>query len=206
MIRQANQSDAKTLASLVFTSAPVAIAAIFEINQDLSALNFLQNCLSYADGQYGYLNHWVAEVDNQVVGCFSPWHCDLADSFHQATLTKLTEFYGISHTISVLQASQALQDCIPKLKDYEWCIGHFAVLPQYRNLGVATALIEFARKQGLSFGKSTLCLDVESTNLQAVDFYLSKGFVQTSQSEISPKMLALGIERHLHLSQSTTRS
>lgn len=201
-IRQANQGDANSLAALIFSSSPVALAATFNINQELSAINFLKTCLPFAEGQYGYRNHWVAEVDNQVVGCFSAWHSDLDDSFHQATLVKLTEFYGIAHTLSVVQASQVLLDCIPKIKHYEWCIGHLAVEPKYRRLGVATALLDFARKQALSFGKSTLSLDVESTNNQAVAFYLSKGFEQASQSEMSPKMLALGIGRHLHLIQS----
>ena len=202
-IRQANQGDVKTLGALIFSSAPVAITAIFDINDELSAANFLQACLLSADGQYGYNNHWVAEIDNLVVGCFSPWHSDLPDSFHQATLVKLTQFYGIAHTFSVLQASQALQDCIPKPKGHEWCIGHFAVLSEYQRQGVATALIRFAHKQALSFGKSNLSLDVESTNSQAVEFYLRQGFVQNSKSEISPRMLALGIERHLHLSRPT---
>jgi ribosomal protein S18 acetylase RimI-like enzyme len=200
-IRQANQGDAKTLGALIFSSAPVAIAAIFEINDELSATNFLQCCLLSADGQYGYNNHWVAEIDNLVVGCFSPWHCDLPDSFHQATLTKLTQFYGMAHTLSVLQASQTLQDCIPKPKDHEWCIGHFAVLSENQRQGVATALLKFANKQALSFGKSNLSLDVESTNSQATEFYLRQGFVQKSKSNISPRMLALGVGRHLHLSR-----
>ena len=202
-IRQANQGDAKTLGALIFSSAPVAIAAIFDISDKLSAVNFLQTSLSCAAGQYGYDNHWVAEVDNLVVGCLSSWHSDLPDTFHQATLTKLTEFYGIAHAFSVVQASQALQDCIPKPKEHEWCIGHFAVLAQYQRQGVATALLKFAQKQALDSGKFFLSLDVESSNSAAIDFYLGQGFVQKYKSKISPRMQALGIGMHLHLSKYT---
>jgi ribosomal protein S18 acetylase RimI-like enzyme len=202
-IRQAKQGDAKTLGPLIFSSAPIAIAATFDIDDKLSALNFLQISLSCAAGQYGYDNHWVAEIDNIVVGCLSVWHSDLPDTFHQATLKKLTEFYGIANVLSVVQASQALQDCIPKPKKHEWCIGHFAVLAQYQRQGVATALVNFAHEQALNSGKSALCLDVESNNSQAIDFYIGQGFVQKHQSKISSRMQALGIGRHLHLSKTT---
>jgi ribosomal protein S18 acetylase RimI-like enzyme len=200
-IRQANQGDATTLGELIFSSAPVALAATFEINDELSALNFLQTSLSSADGQYGYDNHWVAEIDSLTVGSLCAWHSDLPDSFHQATLGNLVSFYG-TDGISVLKKSLALQDCIPKLQKHEWCIGHFAVLTQYRRQGVATALLKFAHKQALAFGKSSLCLDVESTNSQAIDFYLEQGFVQQSTSELSQRMQALGICRHFHLSKT----
>ena len=100
-----------------------------------------------------------------------------------------------------MQASQALQDCIPKLKNHELCIGHFAVLVKYQGQGVATNLLKFAQQIALVCGKSALCLDVESTNTQAIDFYLRRGFIQKNESGVSPNMLALGIGSHLHLSK-----
>ena len=200
-IRQASREDADTVAELIFASAPLALAATFDINDELSALNFLKFSLSAANGQYGYANHWVAYIDNQVVGCLSLWHSDFADSFHKATLVNLAGFYGIAHAFSVVQASQALYDCIPKPKPHELCIGHFAVLTEYQRQGVATALLKFSVKHALVFGKSTLCLDVENTHSQAIDFYLAQGFAQESKSVVSPRMQALGIGSHLHLSK-----
>jgi len=202
-IRQANQSDAKVLGQLVFSSGPAALAATFDINDKFSAIKFLQYSLSTADGQYGYANHWVAEIDNQVVACLSAWHSDLAESFHQATLSQLTNFYGIAHALSIVQASLALQDCIPKPKKHEFCIGHFSVLEKYQKQGVASDLLRFAQKLAIASGKSALCLDVESTNSQAIDFYLNRGFIQESESDISQRMQALGIGSHLHLSKES---
>jgi ribosomal protein S18 acetylase RimI-like enzyme len=200
-IRQAAQDDAKTLASLIFSSAPTTLIATFEINSTLSVLNFLQSNLSTEHGQYGYANHWVAEIDNQIVGCVSAWHTGLLDSFHQATLSKLTGFYGITHTLSVVHASLALTDCIPKPKKHEWCIGHFAVNSQYQRKGIGSALLGFMQEQALDFKKSELCLDVESSNIQALNFYLGQGFVKNSESIVSPRMQTLGIGTHLHLSK-----
>lgn len=200
-LRHANQGDASTLAQLVFSSAPVPLAATFDINHELSALNFLDSNLLSADGQYGYGNHWVAEIDNHVVGCLSAWHSDLPDSFHQATLTNLAVFYGVTHALSVVQASQVLQDCIPKPKKNEWCFGHFAVLEQYQKQGVGSALLKLMHKQALTYGKLALSLDVDACNTQATNFYLRRGFVQKSESGVSPRMHALGIGSHLHLSK-----
>ncbi|MFT6988876.1 MAG: ribosomal protein S18 acetylase RimI-like enzyme [Paraglaciecola sp.] len=200
--RQAEKADAHTLAELIFCSAPVALAATFDINDELSAINFLRSSLLTPDGQYGYANHWVTEIDNQVVASLCPWHSDLTDLFHQATLTQLTGFYGIAHAISVVQASQALQDCIPKPEKHEWCIGHFAVLAEYQNQGIGSALLRLMHKQAITSGKLALSLDVDAGNTQAIDFYLRQGFVKKKESGVSQRMYALGIGSHLHLSKA----
>jgi GNAT superfamily N-acetyltransferase len=200
-IRQAKKIDAYALGQLVLSSAPVPLAAIFDINDELSVLNFLQSSFLFSDGQYGYANHWVAEIDNQVVGCSCPWHSDLPAGFHQATLTTLIDFYGTDHTLAVVQASQALQDCIPKPKKYEWCIGHFAVLEQYQKQGVGSALLESMRQQASASRKLALSLDVDCQNIQASDFYRRQGFVEINKSDVSPRMQRLGIGSHFHLSK-----
>jgi N-acetylglutamate synthase-like GNAT family acetyltransferase len=201
-IRQAHQSDAYTLAQLVFSSAPDTLSATFDINVEFSAINFLRSSFLIPDGQYGYANHWVAEVDNQVVGCLCPWHSDLLSSFHQATLTQLADFYGIAYAISVVQASQVLQDCIPRPEKHEWCIGHFAVLAQYQKQGVGTALLKLMQQQALTSSKLVLSLDVDCDNDHALNFYLGQGFVAINKSEVSPRMQALGIGSHLHMNRT----
>lgn len=200
-IRQANKTDAEALARLVLSAAPVALSAIFDINSELTALNFLHSSLLIPDGQYGYENHWVAEIDNQVVGCLSAWHSDLPNSFHQATFSNLVYFYGVTHSMYVVQASQSLQDCIPKPKEHEWCFGHFAVLAQHQKQGIGSALLTLVHKQALTSGKSALSLDVEAANKQVTNFYQRQGFVVMSGSSVSPRMQALGIGQHLHLSK-----
>lgn len=201
-IRQAKQSDSNGLASLIFSSAPTILSAVFDVDDEYSAMNFLQTGLLSAEGQYGYANHWVCEINNQIVGCLSAWHSDLPDSFHQATLSCLATFYGMSHALPVVQASQALQDCIPKPTRHEWCIGHFAVLPEYQKQGVGSALLKLMHEQALSSGKLALSLDVDSANTQAIDFYLKQGFVQQNKSAVSPRMESLGVGSHLHLSKT----
>lgn len=198
-IRLATQADAQILAKLIFASAPELLAITLDVDTKFSATNFLRNNLQTADGQYGYANHWVAEINHQVVGCISAWHSDLPNTFHQATLRKLSEFYGLVHTLSVVHVSQVLQDCIPKPEKDELCFGHFAVLNTFQKQGVGSALLSFIHKKALGSGKSVLSLDVQSSNTQALDFYFKKGFVQQSESGVSQRMKTLGIGSHLHL-------
>lgn len=197
--RQAKKSDAHILGPLIFSSAPASLAAIFDINDELSALKFLGSSLLSAGGQYGYDNHWVAEIDNQIVGCISAWHGDLVESFDQATLVTLSAFYGFAYALRVLETSQALQDCIPRLQKHEWCIGHFAVTEQYQKQGVGNALLMLMQEKALASGRTVLSLDVDCENTQAINFYLRRGFVLINQSDISPRMQTLGIGSYLHL-------
>lgn len=200
-IRPATQSDAEALGPLIFSTAPATISAIFEVDHKFSAHNFLLTSLNTADGQYGYGNHWVAEIDKLVVGCISAWHRALPEAFHQATLSQLASFYGLQHTLPVARNNQVLRDCIPKPKAYEWCVGHFAVEENYRKRGIGRSLLDLMRSSALAFGKSTLSVDVESSNTAAITYYQEYGFIQESGSGISPNMQSLGIGSYRHLTK-----
>jgi ribosomal protein S18 acetylase RimI-like enzyme len=75
------------------------------------------------------------------------------------------------------------------------------VLTHHQRQGVGSALLKLMHKQAVTFGKLALSLDVDCGNKQAIDFYLKQGFVQKSESGVSPRMRALGLGSHLHLSQ-----
>lgn len=75
------------------------------------------------------------------------------------------------------------------------------MLAKYQGQGVAANLLRFAQQKALTFGKSDLYLDVKSTNLQAIDFYLGRRFKQESESGICQRMQTLGIGSHLHFSK-----
>ena len=197
-IRQAIREDALALAALIFSSAPQALSAVFNINSEKSALKFLQFCLSSADGQFGFVNHWVIEINHLVVGCFSAWHCEIPKSFHQATFKTLIEFYGTEHALKVIQASQALQESIPTPQKSELCIGHFAVLSQYQRQGIASEMMNVAHNLARDLGFQFLTLDVASSNESAINFYEKRGFIQESKSGVGAQMQAKGIGEYIH--------
>ena len=47
----------------------------------------------------------------------------------------------------------------------------------------------------------TLSLDVDCKNIQESGFYRRQGFVEINKSDVSPRMQALGMGSHFHLSK-----
>ena len=201
LVRRATQADASQLATLVFTSAPNLLSLIFTTSPQTKVMDFLQASLTQPNGQYGYANHWVIEVEQQLVACICAWSRNLPASFHQATLASLVKFYSAEDLLKVIQRSEVLKDCIPQPTDNEWCIGHVAVAGSYQRQGLGKKLLLTMQQQARSASKKSLSLDVDCTNTAAISFYLKHGFKQQSQSIVSAKMQTLGIAQHLHLVQ-----
>ncbi|WP_158972672.1 GNAT family N-acetyltransferase [Paraglaciecola sp. L3A3] len=200
-IRRATEQDADELAKLVFDSAPQLLTAAFNLTPEFSVKHFLVKNLSNRDGQYGYYNHWLVEQNNKVIACVSAWHTELSDEFHRATLSGITDFYGLQNALSLLHRNQALQDCMPQLKVNEWCIGHLSVSKSKQRQGVASALLAYMQQLALENNKSVLCLDVEASNTQAISFYTSLGFLIVSETVVTARMANWGLGSHLHLSK-----
>ena len=75
------------------------------------------------------------------------------------------------------------------------------MLAKYQRQGLATNLLRFAQQKALTLWYVKLYLDVENTNLQAIDFYFGRGGKCESESGISQRMQTLGIGSHLHFSK-----
>ncbi|MCF2950289.1 GNAT family N-acetyltransferase [Paraglaciecola aquimarina] len=200
-IRQAKQSDAKVLAQLIYDSAFSLLDATFSLNSQYSALGFLAASVVKPYGQYGFKNHWVVEKNQQVVACISAWHSEMPESFHQATLSSIADYFGLEHAIKVLTNNQTLQDFIPDILPNEWCIGHLSVVKQYQRQGLASALLEFMQLQAKQHKKTEISLDVEAKNTGAIEFYLDQGFSKSAESTLSANMLELGLGQHCHLTK-----
>lgn len=202
LVRRASKSDGKLLASLIYASAPDLLSKVFEFGDNHSALAFLQYSLTFQNGQYGYENHWIIEIDHQPVACICGWSNQLPESFHRATLDSIVSFYSAVDALKVIQRSHTLKDCIPKPLDDEWCIGHVSVAIDHQRAGLATTLLAKMHEKAQAAKKSYLSLDVDSANKHAISFYLKCGFEQKSASIVSPDMEALGITQHLHMVKS----
>jgi ribosomal protein S18 acetylase RimI-like enzyme len=202
LTRQAEQKDVNQLTHLVFASAADLLTRVFGISSQYSALDFLRSSLTSKDGQYGFANHWIIDIDTQPVACISAWHASMPDTFQQATLKSIISFYPAAEALEVIHLGQALQDCIPKPAADEWCIGHVSVDVSQQNKGLGRALMSVMQHQALSAGKSFLSLDVDCENTEAVNFYLHNGFVVKQQSPITQRMQALGLGPHLHMVKS----
>lgn len=64
--------------------------------------------------------------------------------------------------------------------DQDYNIISFAVLPSMQRQGIGTLLLNKAKDYALTLGKQSLSLEVDSSNLKAINFYKKHGFVVTN--------------------------
>ena len=175
-LRRAQGKDAKAAGLLILSSAKNSFASIFDLSESHYALAYLQYAFTFADGQFGYANHCVIDVDGQVAAIASSWHTELTARFHQATLHSIVSYYGPIDGLEVIQRCQLLKEIIPAPKKEEWCIGHFAVSPSHRRGGLGRKLLAHMQALASSKGKNKITLDVELSNQGAINFYRDSGF------------------------------
>ena len=116
LLRRAQNKDANVAGQLILSSAVNTLPHMFDVCEEHHSLGFIQYAFTLADGQYGYANHWVIEVEGQVVAIVSAWHTELANNFHQATLQSIASYYGFIDSLDVIQRSQLLKSIIPPPK------------------------------------------------------------------------------------------
>jgi ribosomal protein S18 acetylase RimI-like enzyme len=197
-LRPARAQDANGAGHLIINSATSILARMCDVNEDHHSLGVTRHAFTLADGQFGYANHWVIELDDEVAAITSAWHTELTDSFHQATLHSIVSYYGLEDSLEVIKRCQLLKNVIPPPKKDEWCIGHFAVSPSHQRKGLGTELLAHMQTLAALNGKTKLSLDVELHNQVAINFYLDSGFVFTEKP--TSRQIAVGnLAAHGHM-------
>ena len=64
--------------------------------------------------------------------------------------------------------------------DNDYNIISFAVLPSMQRHGIGSMLLNKAKTYALALGKKSLSLEVDFSNIQAINFYKKHGFVVTN--------------------------
>ncbi len=155
--------------------------------------------MQQSQGQFGYGNQLVLKDGSQVIGCASSWTDTLPDEYHAATLQSLVDFFGTETTLTILQKSAVLAQIVSPPKMDELGIGHFAVSPAFRRLGVGKLLLSYYAEKAVTLKKSSLVLDVEANNAIAIQFYQSFGFEIVAENTLPAHTLPVTLKPHLHL-------
>ncbi len=183
-IRKGLMPDGDALATLIFSSAPELLPYLFGSEQ--AARTYIAQASQRPDGQYSVYRHQVAEQGDDVVGCMTLWDNQLSVLFNQHTLQSLVDLlseHQVKHLVSI---NNNIAQVFRPPASNQLCIGHLAVMPIYRGLGVGTKLIAYAIKRAKASSKNQLVLDVDSKNDDAISFYLGLGFEILNSTDFTP--------------------
>ncbi|WP_395338734.1 GNAT family N-acetyltransferase [Ningiella sp. W23] len=188
-IRKGQASDSKVLASLILSSAEPLLPYIFGSRQ--AAYEYLCLAGKEVDGQYSSARHYVAETrtlpsNQEVKGCMSLWHHEMPSSFHQATVTSLSNHLCAQQLKHIISINDALARLFLPPSDTQLCIGHLAVANECQGEGIGGQLIAHAVECAKNMSKSVLVLDVDVQNHQAVGFYEKHGFSALDTRHFAP--------------------
>lgn len=175
-IRPARADDYQAATALLFLSGERLLTEIFGNGDEAQTRRYLQFAWQQGSGQYGFENHWVAETDDKLVGLLTCWHDELPADFDRATLSSITDFFGLDQSIDVVMRSQRFSAALHPPMATELGVGHLAVADEARRQGVGRALMTCADEQARLRGKFAVVLDVASENQSAIAFYRALGF------------------------------
>lgn len=175
-IRQATAADMASAVPLLLDSGEQLLIDIFGNGERDSAYQYLCFAWSNGEGQYGFKNHWVACIDDDVVGLMTCWHDKLPADFDRDTLSSITEHFGLDQSIDVVMRSQRFSAALHPPLATELGIGHLSVAAGARRQGVGRALLRVAEKTAREHKKFAMVLDVEVSNETARRFYKALGF------------------------------
>ncbi len=184
LTRQGEVADSSALSQLIFSTAPVLLPYLFGSNHD--AKRYIHDASEMEDGQYSAFRHHVAYDDTTVVGCITTWDQQLPDSFYYHTEKSLTELLTNHQIMHIVEANEHIANVFLPPTNEQICIGHLAVLPHYRGMGIAKQLMAYAIEKAYLAKKTHLVLDVDAANEDAVCFYLGFGFVMKKETVFLP--------------------
>lgn len=183
-LRKGSKLDADALATLILSSAPTLLPYMFKGQEN--AIEYIWQASQQADGQYSAARHQVATDGNNVVACITLWDNQLSASFHSYTLQSLTRFLQANQIAHLLSINEVITQVFLAPLAHQLCIGHLAVLENYRGLGIGKKLIAYAILQAKTRGKTQLVLDVDTSNDEAISFYTGLGFVIMQNAQFNP--------------------
>lgn len=180
-IRQASEDDAPEIAQAILEALGEDMCKSFtsEGNSLDDVKRLFTICAASEDSQYSYRNAFVAETVGLTAGVIVSYDGARLDCLRKRFLDEFAKMHG--YRIDHYMTDETTPD--------EFYIDSLAVFPQFRGKGIASMLIEAARKRGLEeTGKKTGLL-VDKTNHRARGLYNRMGFVADGEREFAGEVM-----------------
>lgn len=157
-IRKANINDSPFIAWTVATAIGIP-------QPEPTFLAGVETIGRREDTLYSWKNSIIAEIDNRAVGCLVCYEGARYKAMREITFPLIFQMSG--NDFSTMEQ----ETCAG-----EYYLDSMAVLPEYRNQGIATQLLTFGTKTAETLKIPRVCMVVSPENPKAQQLYESLGF------------------------------
>lgn len=172
IIRPAEVKDVDTIVPLIYSSGPAAWDYVFTQGSKIP-FDFLRTSFIKRGNTISYKNHYVAELNGEVVGSIMSYRQPSFLLLNGGTALRIVSVYGFSAP-KVMARGLVTEGMIRPPKSGRLYLGHIAVSEKHRGKGIGKDLIRFMAKEFPRF--KTLSLDVSQKNAAAIRLYKGLGF------------------------------
>lgn len=173
--RPARAGDLAAAIPLIHASGPDAFDYVFCDRGADQAMQFLRMAFDDGSGRFGWRNHCVACVDDQVVGIGAAYGADTNLAYTLADGRLILRYYG-ARGLNVIGRGLRTERIMPPPARQEWMIAHLAIAPGQRGSGIGARLVHYLLDRGARAGYSSAVLDVSVENPRAESLYQRLGF------------------------------
>ncbi len=174
--RKASPADAKILSELIYDSGPDAWEYVFT-TRTRHAKEFARYALGHYGGEFGYDCHTVVECNGRMVGIGAEYTGAHALSFMWNGAKQILSFYPFPTSLVVMVRGLQAESVMKLPKKNVHYIGHLAIDPDYRGLGIGEKLVAYHMENAKTFQRKKIELDVAETNPRAKKLYEKIGFI-----------------------------
>ncbi len=171
-IRSAQPGDVDAIVPLIYSSGPAAWDYVFTQGSK-TPFDFLSTSFIKSGNTISYKNHYVAELNGEVVGAIMSYRQPSFLLLNGGTALRIVSVYGFSAP-KVMARGLITEGMIRPPKSGRLYLGHIAVSEKHRGKGIGKELIRFMSKEFPQF--QILSLDVSQKNEAAIRLYKGLGF------------------------------
>lgn len=176
--RPARPDDADAAIALIYSSGPAAFNYVFGAER---VHGFLHQAFAAQSGQFSHRQHWVGELDGQVVVAGTLINADANLRNMLAATWQILRFYSLRDAVAVMHRGLQVEHLIKPPKKGLSYLAHLGVQTALTGQGIGSQLIAHLLQVGQARGHSSAALDVSAENPLAQALYERLGFEVVEQ-------------------------
>jgi len=170
VVRKGTLKDKNHFSELVLLAAPF----FSKLFGEERAVELLQRLYDHDNNLFSF-SHCLFAQDGDILGLVMGYDWQTKQREQLGTGYLMIKHLG-PQFLKVLPALLKLDAQVSRISREDYYIAFLAVYQQVQTRGVGTALMKRAEEDAVSCGAKFVCLDVETENENAVQFYQKRGY------------------------------